>query len=124
MVQKVSMIVVLVILALLQVTSYFVAASVISGMTAVIVTQLSVAPLRPVELRTPFALLKRRWKPFLKTSIRVTLRILLGYLLFLIPGFIMSVRYALYAPVVLIEGLEKKAAFVGLASWHLDHGVP
>ncbi len=110
MVQKVSMIVVLVILALLQVTSYFVAASVISGMTAVIVTQLSVAPLRPVELRTPFALLKRRWKPFLKTSIRVTLRILLGYLLFLIPGFIMSVRYALYAPVVLIEGLEKKAA--------------
>jgi serine/threonine protein kinase len=110
MFQKVSLIVVVVILALLQVAAYFVAASAISGMTAVIVTQLSVAPLRPVELRTPFALLKRRWKPFLKTSIRVTLRVLVGYLLCIIPGFIMSVRYALYAPVVLIEGLEKKAA--------------
>jgi hypothetical protein len=30
--------------------------------------------------------------------------------LFFIPGIIMSVRYLLYAPVVLMEGLEKKAA--------------
>jgi hypothetical protein len=30
--------------------------------------------------------------------------------LLFIPGLIMQVRYSLYAPVVLIEGLEKKAA--------------
>jgi len=87
-----------------------VAASVISGVTAVIVTQLSAAPLRPVQLRTAFAVLNRRWRPFLKTSVRITLRIIIGFVLLVIPGLIMSIRYALYAPVVLMEGLEKKAA--------------
>jgi serine/threonine protein kinase len=107
---KVLIIAALVIFFLLQVVSYFVAASAISGMTAVIVTQLAAAPLRPVELRSAFAVLKRRWRPFLRTAIRVTLRIVIGFILLVIPGIIMTIRYALYAPVVLIEGLEKKAA--------------
>lgn len=96
--------------ALLNVVAYFLAAAAISGMTAVVVTQLAAAPLRPVELRIAFAVLKKRWRPFLNTSIRVTLRILIGYVLLLIPGIVTTIRYALYAPVVLIEGLEKKAA--------------
>ncbi|HLN98478.1 MAG TPA: serine/threonine-protein kinase [Pyrinomonadaceae bacterium] len=95
---------------LLQVAAYFVAAAAISGMTAVIVTQLSLAPLRPVELRLAFAVLKRRWRPFLSTAIRVTLRIVIGFILLIIPGIVITIRYALYAPVVLMEGLEKKAA--------------
>ena len=112
----------MIISGLLQVVAYFLAAAAISGMTAVIVTQLALAPLRPVELRLAFALLKRRWRPFLKTSIRVTLRIVIGWLLFVIPGIVMSIRYALYAPVVLMEGLEKKAAMrrareLGSRSW-------
>jgi serine/threonine protein kinase len=107
---RIAVIVALVIVVLLQIAAYFVAAAGISGMTAVIVTQLTAAPLRPVELRTAFAVLKRRWKPFLKTSVRVTLRIIIGYVLLIIPGLVMTIRYALYAPVVLIEGLEKKAA--------------
>jgi serine/threonine protein kinase len=107
---RIAVIVALVIAVLLQIVAYFVAAAGISGMTAVIVTQLTAAPLRPVELRTAFAVLKRRWKPFLKTSFRVTLRIIIGYLLLIIPGLVITIRYALYAPVVLIEGLEKKAA--------------
>lgn len=109
-VAKVLIIVGMVIVGLLHVAAYFVAAAAISGMTAVIVTQLAAAPLRPVELRTAFAVLKRRWRPFLNTAIRVTLRIVIGFILFVIPGVIMTIRYALYAPVVLIEGLEKKAA--------------
>jgi serine/threonine protein kinase len=100
----------MVISGLLQVVAYFVAANAISGMTAVIVTQLALAPLRPVELRLAFAVLKRRWRPFLKTAIRVTLRIVIGFILLVIPGIVMTIRYALYAPVVLMEGLEKKAA--------------
>jgi len=96
--------------ALLQVASYFVATAAISGMTAVIVTQLSVAPLRPMELNTAFAVLKKRWRAFLKTALRVTIRQIIGFILLVIPGFIVSVRYMLYAPVVLMEGLEKKAA--------------
>ncbi len=107
---KVVFILVLVLLVLLQVAAYFIAAASISGMTAVIVTQLTAAPLRPVELRTAFAVFKRRWRPFLKTSLFTTLRILIGFVLFVIPGIVMSIRYALYAPVVLIEGLEGKAA--------------
>jgi serine/threonine protein kinase len=95
---------------LLQVVAYFLAAAAISGMTGVIVTQLQLAPLRPVELRLAFAVLKRRWRPFLNTSVRVTLRIVIGFILLIIPGIIMSIRYALYSPVVLLEGLEKKAA--------------
>jgi hypothetical protein len=107
---KILMICLLVIAGLAQIVAYFVAAATISGMTTVIVTQLSVAPLRPVELRSAFAVLQRRWKPFLKTAISVTLRIILGFILFVIPGIVMTIRYALYAPVVLMEGLEKKAA--------------
>jgi hypothetical protein len=76
----------------------------------VIITQLSAAPLRPVRLRVAFRVLRKRWRPFLKTMVRVTLRILIGFVLLVIPGLIAMVRYSLYAPVVLIEGLEKKAA--------------
>ena len=100
----------MVVAGLLQIVAYFLAASAISGVTAVIVTQLSLAPLRPVELRLAFAVLKRRWRPFLKTAIRVTLRIVIGFILLVVPGIVMTIRYALYAPVVLMEGLEKKAA--------------
>jgi serine/threonine protein kinase len=107
---KIAMISATVIVGLLHIVAYMVAGGVISGVTAVIITQLTAAPLRPVELRVAFGVLRKRWKPFLKTMIHVTVRILLGCLLLLIPGIIIWVRYSLYAPVVLIEGLEKKAA--------------
>jgi hypothetical protein len=100
----------IVLVALGQVVAAVLAANAISAMTAIIVTQLSVAPLRPVQLRTAFAVLKQRWRPFLNTSIRLLIRITIGYMLLIIPGIVMSVRYALWAPVVLMEGLSKKAA--------------
>jgi hypothetical protein len=108
--QKIAMICATVIVALLYIAAYFVSAAVISGVTAVIVTQLAAAPLRPVKLSEAFSVVRKRWKPFLKTMVRITLRIIIGYILFVIPGIVMQIRYALYAPVVLIEGLEKKAA--------------
>jgi serine/threonine protein kinase len=109
-VQKIILICFTVFAGLLQAVSYFFAAATISGITAVIVTQLSAAPLRPVKLRSAAGVIKKRWRPFLSTAFRVTLRILIGYILLIIPGIVISIRYALYAPVVLIEGLEKKAA--------------
>ena len=122
MAMKVTWVSLLVLVALMQVASYFVAAAAISGMTAVIVTQQAVAPLRQMELHTAFAVLKKRWRAFLKTALRVTIRQLIGFVLFIIPGFVVSVRYMLYAPVVLMEGLEKKAALkrareLGSRSW-------
>jgi len=97
-------------IGLLQIPVTFLTASIITSVTAIIVTQLAVAPLKPVELRSAFAVLRRRWRPFLRTAIRVSLRIILGYVLLIVPGIVMTVRYLLYAPVVLMEGLEKKAA--------------
>jgi len=94
----------------LHLAAYMVAAGTISGVTAVIITQLAAAPLKPVQLRDAFKVLRRRWRPFLKTMLLITLRIIIGTLLLVIPGIIMQIRYSLYAPVVLIEGLEKKAA--------------
>ncbi|HXQ70390.1 MAG TPA: protein kinase, partial [Pyrinomonadaceae bacterium] len=99
-----------VIVALVHILAYMVSSSVISGMTAIIVTQLTAAPLRPVQLRVAFGVLKKRWRPFFRTVIRVTLKIFLGFVLFVIPGVITVIRYSLYAPVVLMEGLAGKAA--------------
>jgi hypothetical protein len=84
--------------------------SVISAVTVIIVTQLAVAPMKPVQLRAAFDVLRRRWKPFLKTAWSGLWRIALGYVLFIIPGIVLQVRYLLWGPVVLMEGLEKKAA--------------
>ena len=108
--QKIAMISAMAIVGLLQIVAYTVAGATISGVTAVIITQLSVAPLRPVKLRVAFGVLRRRWRAFLKTVIRVTLRIMIGFVLLIVPGLIVMIRYSLYAPVVLIEGLEGKAA--------------
>jgi serine/threonine protein kinase len=99
-----------VVLNLLSVVVTFLANSVIAGLTVLIVMQLTIAPLRPVRLRHAFAVLKKRWRPFFSTSIRVGLRVLIGFILVIIPGIVMMVRYTLYAPIVLLEGLQKKAA--------------
>jgi serine/threonine protein kinase len=98
-----------IVLNLLSIVITFLANSVIAGMTVLIVMQLTLAPLRPVQIRPAFASLKKRWRPFFATSIRVGLRLLFGFML-IIPGIVMMIRYTLYAPVVLVEGLEKKAA--------------
>jgi len=95
---------------LLHVVAQWAATSFISGVTAIIVTQLAAAPLKPVELRTAIGVVRRRWRPFLRTGLRLAIRITLGSMLFLVPGIVMTVRYLLWAPVVLMEGLEKKAA--------------
>ncbi len=107
---KVTGIAVPVLIMLLHTVASFISNSVISGVTAVLVTQLQLAPLRPVSLRAGFAVLRRRWRPFLRTSIGVTLRMILGFILLVIPGLWMMVKYMLYAPVVLVEGLSKKDA--------------
>jgi hypothetical protein len=108
-------------LSLLTLAAQFVTGSMISGVTAVIVTQLAVAPMKPVRLRAAINVLRRRWRPFLSTGIRVIIRIVLGWLL-VIPGLVMTIRYMLWGPVVLLEGLEKKAAIkravsLGRRSW-------
>jgi serine/threonine protein kinase len=107
---KLLIIALTIIFGLLNVVVSFLSTSFITAMTALIVTQLHLAPMRPISLRDALAVLKRRWRPFLRTSIRVSLTMVLGFVLLFIPGLIVMIRYALYAPVVLMEGLEKRAA--------------
>lgn len=109
-IQKIVLVCATILIGLLQFVALIIAGGVISGVTAVIITQLSAAPLRPVELRVAFRVLRERWRPFLKTMVMVTWRIMVGFVLLVIPSVVVMVRYSLYAPVVLIEGLEKKAA--------------
>jgi serine/threonine protein kinase len=97
-------------LALLQICATFVTGSTISGVTAIMVTQLEVAPLKPVELRAAFRVFRARWRPFLRTAIRVIARIIIGFVLLIIPGIVVAIRYFLWAPVVLLEGIENKPA--------------
>jgi hypothetical protein len=95
---------------LLQIPATLFAAWMISAVTAVIVTQLAAAPLKPVELRIGFDVFRRRWRPFLRTGVRVFLRIVIGWILFIIPGFVMTIRYLFWSPVVLLEGIQGKPA--------------
>jgi serine/threonine protein kinase len=97
-------------LALLQMVAGFVSGSIISGVTAIIVTQLAVAPMKPVELRAAVDVMRRRWKPFIKTGLNVILRMAIGFVLLIIPMIVVQVRYLLWGPVVIMEGLEGKAA--------------
>jgi hypothetical protein len=97
-------------LALFQIVAGFVSGSIISGVTAIIVTQLAVAPMKPVQLRAAVDVMRRRWKPFLKTGLNVILRMAIGFVLLVVPMLIVQVRYLLWGPVVLMEGLQGKAA--------------
>jgi hypothetical protein len=113
--QKVAFICGLIIVALLQIASFFVSTAIISGVTAIIVVQLSVAPLRPVRLREAMGVLKKRLRPFLNTMILFLIRCS-SAICFYYSRHRDVDSLPLYAPVVLIEGLEKKAALKRLVS--------
>jgi len=108
---------------------------IISGATVPIVVQLMLAPLRPVRILAAIAPLKHRWRTFLETSAVVMLIILVltalflgpfialpspnsvfliileaaGAALFFIPVIATAGFFALYPPVVVIEGLGVRA---------------
>src|SRR5262245_32280708 len=80
------------VVSLLQIPATLFAAWMISAVTSVIVTQLAVAPLKPVELRVGFDVLRQRWRPLLRTGLRLFIRIVIGWIRFLIPGIVMDIR--------------------------------
>jgi lysylphosphatidylglycerol synthetase-like protein (DUF2156 family) len=75
----------------------------VSAATVPVVVQLMIAPLRPVRIGTAMTALKRRWRIFALTSLLVLAMILLGSILFVIPGVIAAVVFGLYAPVAIME---------------------
>lgn len=75
----------------------------VTALTVPVVMQLMVAPLKAVQIKDAFAALKRRWKVFAITSLIVVLSIFIGTILFVVPGLIAALIYALYAPVAILE---------------------
>jgi serine/threonine protein kinase len=83
---------------------------IISGIIVPIIIQLIVTPLRPINIRAAFAVLRRRLRSFVTTSLLVTILFFGGLLLFLVPGFVVTVLYALYPPVVIVDNLKNWTA--------------
>jgi len=77
---------------------FFVSAAIVP-----VVVQLMIAPLRPARIGTALTALKRRWRIFALTSLLVLTMILLGSILFVIPGLIAALIFGLYAPVAIME---------------------
>lgn len=75
----------------------------VSAVTVPVVVQLMIAPLRPIRIATALTSLKRRWRTFLVAALLVTMLILLGSVLFIIPGVLAAMIYVLTAPVVIME---------------------
>ena len=75
----------------------------VSAATVPVVVQLMIAPLRPVRIGTAMTALKRHWRIFALTSLLVLTMILLGSILFVVPGVIAAVVFGLYAPVAIME---------------------
>jgi Serine/threonine protein kinase len=82
----------------------------IAGVVVPIIIQLIVTPLRPIQSRAAFALLRRRLRPFITTSLLLIPLTSVGMLLCILPGVIMNVMYSLCVPVVIIENLRNWAA--------------
>jgi serine/threonine protein kinase len=75
----------------------------VSAVTVPVVVQLMIAPLRPVRIATALTSLKRRWRIFLASALLVMTLILLGSVLFIVPGVLAAMIYVLTAPVVIME---------------------
>ena len=100
------------ILRLLNPLAAVLAATLVSGVLAVLAVQWQVAPLRSLPLRGAFDLLRRRAGPLFRTSALSLVRVLGGFALLVLPGFVIWALEAFWAPVVLMEGLSGRQAFV------------
>lgn len=112
-----------VLLRLLNPLATLLAATIISGVLAVLAVQWEVAPLKVLPLRWAFSFLRRRRWPLLKTSALAFVRVLIGFVLMIVPGFLVWALESFWAPVVLMEGLDGREAFrrsrqlVGRCRW-------
>ena len=97
------------VLSILMFFANFFINAVIVGVTIRLVTQVFLAPLRPLQLRTAYAAVKKRLKALLVTLLLSSIRWCFGMML-LVPGVIMFINYSLVSPVVMMEGLKGRAA--------------
>lgn len=95
---------------ILNILVNFVSSSIIAGVTTWLVTQMLAVPLRPVLLRPAFIAIKKRLRPLLTTTILISLLVLSGMALCLIPGIYLACNFALVASVLMMEDFRGRAA--------------
>lgn len=78
----------------------------IVGTTTWIMNQILSFPLRPVRIRPALIATRRNWRHLIGTGLISTIITLIGYVLCVVPGLILSVLLALVAPVVMMENLR------------------
>lgn len=81
------------------------------GMMTWIVAQYLAFPLRPLSLRSAFTEVKQRARSLSFTVGLSTLISFIGYAMCLIPGVLISAKFMLIAPSIMMEGVKGKAAF-------------
>jgi serine/threonine protein kinase/glycerol uptake facilitator-like aquaporin len=98
-------------LALMNMLAAFFVAAAILGMTTRLVTQLLVAPMRPLKLRPAYEALKKRLKALTLTSMTFAFMMMVGLMLCFLPGLYLILNYYLVTPVVMMEDKRGRAAF-------------
>lgn len=99
-----------VVIGLLSALGSFIASSIIVGVTIRLVTQLFLAPLRPIELRLAFAALRKRIRALMFTTLMVAIGSILLLCVFIVPGVLFYINSSLSGPVVMMENLKGRAA--------------
>jgi serine/threonine protein kinase len=99
-------------LGMFLVVSELFAKAVNAGAFVPVVAQLRVAPLRKVQIRPIFKVLKKRLRSLAITTVHFYISCILRLLFFIIPGVKAYINFSLYAPVVMMEGEEGKGALV------------
>jgi serine/threonine protein kinase len=89
----------------------FAASIIVVGVTIRLVSQLFVAPLRPVLLRPAVAAVKKRMWPLLYTGIMYVVGSFLCLFPLIVPGILFYINRSLWTPVMMIEDLKGRQAF-------------
>ncbi|MDQ3802167.1 MAG: protein kinase [Acidobacteriota bacterium] len=84
--------------------------SALIGVTTWMVAQILAVPLRPVSWRPALAQVRTKWGAIARTVTWTTLIAFVGFAFCLVPGLLLSVRYGLVSPVIMMENLKGKAA--------------
>lgn len=96
---------------LLKMLVAFFVGSCVLGLTTRVVTQVLVAPLRPLRLKPAFEVLRKRLKSLTLTSLVLSFITMLGTILCIAPGFFVLINFFLVTPVVMMEEKRGRAAF-------------
>ena len=95
---------------LLGLLTTFLSASVVGGITTLLVSQLLAMPLRPLVLRPAFEALRQRWWPYMWTGLLASVLGVLGLVLCVVPGIYVLANFCLVGSVLMMEDLRGRGA--------------